>query len=80
MPKHLLVLNSGVRLPGPPLITDGGEWRVHFREIWRSDDVYKVQGHTFDEILWVRRLPWAHRDREYIEMMVKARMVNRDGS
>lgn len=75
-PKHIAVLNSGCRSNSAH--SWGGEFRLHFFELYKSEHTERLRGQVFDDVVWVRPLNWDNPDREYIEAMVRLRMVNRE--
>lgn len=76
-PKHILVVNAGLRPVAKSFITEAGSVKLSFIDITRLDDTMRLQGQVFDDVLWVRPLPWAHRDREEIEFRIRSRIVRR---
>lgn len=78
LPKHILVLNAGIRPVSKSIVSDNGDIRLHFRDVSRPDDVYRLQGMVFDDVVWVRRLPWDSRYREEVEFAVNSRIMRRE--
>ncbi len=74
-PKHILVLNSGIRPYQKSFISEQGDTRLHFRDISRIDDLQKIRGQVFHDVIWVQRLPYGSHDREYIEQAVQLRIM-----
>lgn len=78
LPKHILVVNSGIHPVRQSFVSDQGDIRLHFRDISRIDDLYRLQGMVFHDVVWVRRLPWDHHDREFIEQQVSLRVMRQE--
>lgn len=78
-PKHILVLNAGLRPVAESFISEAGSVKLSFMNITHLDDTLRLQGQVFDDVLWVRPLPWGHRHRDEIEFRIRSRIVRRQG-
>jgi hypothetical protein len=75
LPKHILVINSGIHPLVHSFVSDQGDIRLHFRDISHPRDLEKLQGMVFHDVVWIRRLPWDARYREELEYGVQMRVM-----